>query len=42
MERSLQTAKPPANVETGGFAFSPNDAGLGQAFLGVPNWGASF
>jgi hypothetical protein len=26
---------------SGGFALSPNDAGLGQAFLGVPNWGAS-
>jgi hypothetical protein len=24
--------------KTGGFAFSPNDAGLGQALLGVPNW----
>jgi putative ABC transport system substrate-binding protein len=33
-----QTAKPPAMLKTGGFAFSPNDAGLGQAFLGASNW----
>jgi hypothetical protein len=36
-----QTAKPPALPELVALPLPPNDAGLGQAFLGVSNWSAS-